>query len=91
MNTGAGRYTSRPVTIEAFRWGGQPLSDAPDWFKEAEGRGDVEVLPSSGVDVVTNEGVMRCNIGDWIIKGTEGELYPCKDSVFQRKYEPAAE
>ena len=27
--------------------------------------------------------------GDWIIRGTENELYPCKPSVFERKYEPA--
>lgn len=40
--------------------------------------------------ILTLEGEMVARYGDWIIKGTEGEFYPCKDSVFQRKYRPAA-
>ena len=38
--------------------------------------------------VETLEGDMRAQIGDWIIKGTKGEYYPCKDDVFRKKYEP---
>ena len=34
----------------------------------------------------TLEGDMRAAPGDWIIRGTEGEFYPCKPSVFNRKY-----
>lgn len=37
--------------------------------------------------VPTPEGNHLARQGDWIIRGTEGELYPCRDSVFQRKYE----
>lgn len=36
--------------------------------------------------VETLEGTMQGNAGDWLIEGTEGENYPCKDSVFRRKY-----
>ena len=25
--------------------------------------------------------------GDWIIKGVQGEFYPCKDMIFQQTYE----
>jgi hypothetical protein len=32
---------------------------------------------------------MHASYGDWIIRGTENELYPCKPSVFERKYEAA--
>jgi hypothetical protein len=39
--------------------------------------------------VQTLEGPLRIRKGDWLIEGTEGEFYPCKDSVFQRKYEKA--
>jgi hypothetical protein len=55
----------------------------------------VEVTPRSaawGQDVIsTSEGAMRVNIGDWVIQGTQGEFYPCKDSVFQEVYEPVDE
>lgn len=38
----------------------------------------------------TLEGSMKLREGDWLIKGIEDEFYPCKDSVFQRKYHRAA-
>jgi hypothetical protein len=36
----------------------------------------------------TLEGTMRASPGDWIIRGTHGELYPCKPNVFAVKYQP---
>ena len=39
--------------------------------------------------VETLEGWMQGQAGDWLIKGIEGEMYPCKDSVFQATYEVA--
>lgn len=37
----------------------------------------------------TLEGTMKLEPGAWLIKGTEDEFYPCKDSVFRRKYQVA--
>jgi hypothetical protein len=41
--------------------------------------------------IETLEGVMKANVGDWIIKGVKGELYPCKPDVFEMTYEPVEE
>lgn len=30
---------------------------------------------------------VNVSTGDWIIRGTEGELYPCRDEVLRKKYE----
>lgn len=38
--------------------------------------------------IVTLEGIHRCNIGDWIIRGVKGELYPCKPEIFDATYDP---
>ena len=38
-------------------------------------------------EVHTLEGVMKGKPGDWLIKGVEGELYPCKDEIFKKTYE----
>ena len=38
-------------------------------------------------EISTPEGIMKGSIGDWLIEGTEGEKYPCKDIVFKKKYE----
>ena len=39
------------------------------------------------VKIETLEGVMTASPGDWIIRGVEGEEYPCKPSVFEKTYE----
>jgi hypothetical protein len=41
------------------------------------------------VSIKTLEGVMRAEFGDWIIKGMQGELYPCKPDIFEATYELA--
>ncbi len=38
--------------------------------------------------IETLEGTMRAEIGDWIIRGVKGELYPCKPDIFTATYEP---
>jgi hypothetical protein len=51
----------------------------------------VPVTPGSTAyaewEIRTLEGTMLASSGDWIIRDTEGELYPCKSSVFERQYE----
>ena len=45
-----------------------------------------------GVDALlipTLEGTMRADVGDWIIRGVQGEFYPCKPEIFKETYEPA--
>lgn len=93
------KYRSKVVEIEAVQYlpmNGQYFEQMPPWLEaayEAEGVGSVS---NEGPDskncklaIKTLEGTMLAQQGDWIIRGTEGELYPCKPSVFERKYEPA--
>lgn len=41
------------------------------------------------LEIVTLEGVMLVEWGDYIIRGVKGELYPCKPDIFEATYEPA--
>ena len=41
------------------------------------------------MEIETLEGVMKANIGDYIIKGVNGEFYPCKPDIFEKTYEEA--
>lgn len=43
---------------------------------------------ANGYKINTLEGVMTANTGDWIIKGVNGEFYPCKPDIFEKTYEP---
>jgi hypothetical protein len=62
----------------------------PQWLLEGLVRGTVLVHPGKegGVSIKTLEGTMRGNVGDWIIQGVTGELYPCKPDIFAATYEP---
>ncbi|MEN6401641.1 MAG: hypothetical protein ABFD94_06825 [Armatimonadia bacterium] len=59
-------------------------------FLECGGRNYV-VLPDATVYILTLEGPMRADPGDWIIRGVKGEFYPCKPDVFVATYEPVKE
>ena len=37
--------------------------------------------------IITLEGTMTAEPGDWIITGVKGERYPCKDDIFRATYE----
>ena len=43
------------------------------------------------LNIVTLEGTVRANVGDWIILGVKNEMYPCKPDVFTAMYEPVEE
>ena len=49
------------------------------------------MLYSDHLRINTLEGMHRADIGDWIIKGVKGELYPCKPDIFGQTYEMVKE
>ena len=83
-----GTYRKLPVEIQAFRLG---YDDIPGWFRESkrvctfiqERRIDGNVY----CDLRTLEGTMRANKGDYIIQGVQGEVYPCREDIFNSTYE----
>lgn len=93
------RFRKKPVVIEAWRnytgnaeIDGAPglASPTPVWLAEALAAKDVMPNPyvPGALDIATLEGVMRANVGDWIIRGVNGELYPYKPDIFATTYEP---
>lgn len=46
---------------------------------------DMDTYPI--LQIRTLEGVMTGHLGDWIIKGVQGEFYPCKPDIFADTYE----
>ncbi|MCP5006533.1 MAG: hypothetical protein GY941_21725 [Planctomycetes bacterium] len=76
-------------------------SEWPEWLNRAwntePGEGSVWIDSSfpnaegheSAAELVcgTLEGVHKISWNDWIIKGVNGELYPCKPDIFDLTYE----
>lgn len=81
------KFRKKPVEIEAVQLTGE-LIDAlfTSHGKTVVKVGDVTYYPYHA-EVVTLEGTMRAEIGDWIITGVKGEQYPCKNDIFQLTYE----
>jgi hypothetical protein len=42
----------------------------------------------TSLHIETLEGILTASPGDWVIKGVNGEFYPCKPDVFEKTYEP---
>lgn len=84
-----GLYRKKPVVIEAFQWNGNAdQTDDPVWIVEAIKAGKV-IIGQGILQIETLEGVMEAKPGDWIIKGVQGEIYPCKPDIFEATYEAA--
>lgn len=87
------RYRKKPIVIEAFKWtGGPDQIEEPIWICDAIRTGHVKISDErgGGLLIKTLEGVMTANVGDWIIKGVNGEIYPCKPDIFEKTYEAFA-
>lgn len=83
------RFRKKPVVIEAFRYELGPTL-GPEWFVDKVTSGEIATFIDH-CEIKTLEGVMRGEIGDWIIQGVKGEIYPCKPDIFEATYEPAEE
>ena len=80
------KYRKKPVVIEAVRY---MLDDSlPDWFMDRVTDNTIITHADGTCDVTTPEGIVRADKGDYIILGTEGEVYPCKPYIFEKIYEP---
>jgi hypothetical protein len=78
-------YRKKPVAIETIIWTGENVVEmvefSPNCFTYH--RDNIITL-----QIVTLEGTMTATIGDYIIKGIKGEVYPCKPDIFLLTYEP---
>lgn len=79
------KYRKKPVTIEAIQWDGKNLS-AIDYFMDRIVENKETILV-----IHTLEGDMEASVGDYIIKGVNGEFYPCKPDIFAKTYEEVTE
>lgn len=83
------KFTKRPVMIEAIQF-----ADDADTISNISAFINAEEPLVVGWDnagkaylkIQTLEGVMTATDGDWIIKGVQGEFYPCKPDIFEKTY-----
>ena len=79
-------FRKKPLIIQACQLTPNNLEEVELWCHGSL-RGIKLARKDWELEIFTLEGNLRANIGDWIIKGVEGEFYPCKASIFETTYE----
>lgn len=81
------KFRKKPVVVEAMQ-----VTD--EWFDNPQvplaemDSSNISVRTKNCVEITTLEGIMTARLGDWIIRGINGEYYPCKPDIFDKTYEP---
>jgi len=82
-----GKYRKKPVVIDAVEWTGANHLITETFMKGSGAYIDYSEKALGVIKIPTLEGVMDANAGDFIIKGIQGEFYPCKPDIFEATYE----
>lgn len=86
------KYRKKPVVIEAMKFSTNNEVDSPTMDKIVNwiNRGKDECHAwhnSTDIIIKTLEGEMKASVGDYIIRGVNGEFYPCKPDIFEKTYD----
>jgi hypothetical protein len=76
------KYIKNPIPIEAVQWNGENIKEIADFIGEYTGE-----IRGGSLYIKTIEGDMFAPIGSYIIKGVNGEFYPCREDIFEKTYE----
>ena len=85
-------YRQKPIIVKAWRWNGdQNLSGAPDWIQSAYETGKIQITSDykdqTYMTIYKTHGNLRVYSGDYVIKGVQGGIYPCKADTFHAAHE----
>ena len=91
------KYRKKPIVIEAIQLKLDNFDEVCEFIGETPA---LEYNPDFGIDehgntnepylgvyIETLEGKMLASYGDYIIKGVNGEFYPCKPDIFEKTYD----
>jgi hypothetical protein len=78
------KYIKRAIVIEAFRYS---FDKEPEWSLKSTSVNHCQTRNDMWLEIKTLEGIMKAIPGDYIIKGIQGEIYPCKADIFKNSYD----
>ena len=94
------QYVTKPVVIEARRWdgtvdgagsfGAEGATLILKWIRSNQAGArwlEGATHDEDRIAIDTLEGTVTASVGDYIIRGVQGEFYPCKPDIFAATYE----
>ncbi len=95
------KYRKKPIVVEAWQYTYDKMNNfpssefkyLPEFIAEGIMSSRISDLYRRRPFLVSLDGhhATAVSEGDYIIKGVEGEFYPCKPSVFEKSYEACDE
>ena len=76
------KYIKKPVIIEAIQFDGYNVEEIKSFCN-----GNCITGFLDKVIIKTLRGNIAANIGDYVVEGDRGDLYPCKPDIFEETYE----
>lgn len=81
------KYRKKPVVVEAVQWNGDNYDEIVEFTKA-----DIFQVDNTNIIIIkTLGGLIKCSLGDYIIKDAPGEFYLCNYDIFERTYEEVDE
>jgi len=84
------KYRKKPVVIESIQFIPENDREIHEWLSCKHNFG-LNLADTPYLKIQTLEGDMIVSRKDWIIKGINGEFYPCKPDIFEQTYEEIEE
>ena len=83
------QYRKKPVCIEAVQFTRNNWEEIQSFTNNTAHTLQIErrINGTCTCIIPTLEGQHIASENDWIIKGVQGELYPCKPEIFDKTYE----
>lgn len=87
------KYRKKPVIIEAIQFedNADCILAIHKFVGQETTRVNYEDKDNPYIKIETLEGTMKASVGDYIIKGVNGEFYPCKPDIFAKTYDEITE
>lgn len=81
------KFRKKPVVIEAIQYNGHNSADIHEFCGNVALQPVLPIGVMPYMEIITLEGKMKAIPSDWIIKGVNGEYYPCKPDIFDKTYD----
>lgn len=77
------KVSKKPIPVIAMEYTGKNYDEVKKFCKDCVYKSTED---NKTIYIKTLEGNMKCKIGNYIIKGIDGEFYPIQRDIFEKTY-----